>query len=54
MPLRGAIPRDARLARTGYRFLEHSPYLVFYKVRGRAVVVCRVLHGRRAWWTLLR
>jgi plasmid stabilization system protein ParE len=52
-PLRGALPRDDRLRRLGYRFIQRAPYLVFYKMRGRTVRVHRVLHGKRAWALLL-
>jgi toxin ParE1/3/4 len=48
-PQRGAVPRDARLRRAGYRYLAHGDYLIFYKVLSREVRVYRVLHGARRY-----
>lgn len=53
MPERGAVPRDAVLARQGFRFLTHGRYLIFYKVLLRHVRVYRILHGQRAYRGLL-
>lgn len=50
---RGARPRDTVLRAAGYRFLVHTPYLIFYKVAGRTVRVYRVLHTRRAYRDIL-
>jgi plasmid stabilization system protein ParE len=36
-PQRGAVPRDARLRRAGYRYLAHGDYLVFCRVLSRKV-----------------
>ena len=44
---RGAVPRDARLRRAGYRYLRSGEYLIFYKVLATQVRVYRVVHGRR-------
>jgi plasmid stabilization system protein ParE len=52
-PRRGAVPRDDRLRKLGYRFLQRAPYLVFYKIGRQVVRVHRVLHGRRSWGRLL-
>jgi toxin ParE1/3/4 len=52
-PERGARPRDEVLRRQGYRFLVHGRYLIFYKVFPRHVRVYRVLHGHRAYRSLL-
>ena len=52
-PSSGAIPRDLRLRRVGYRFLVEGDYLIFYKVRGRQARVYRIVHGRRQYAPLL-
>lgn len=52
-PNSGAIPRDPRLRRAGYRFLVEGDYLIFYKVRGRQARVYRIVHGRRQYAPLL-
>jgi toxin ParE1/3/4 len=46
-PYLGKMPDDVRLAGLGYRLLVIENYLVFYKVRGKTVVVHRILHGAR-------
>ena len=50
---RGAVPRDSRLRRAGYRYLSHSDYLIFYKTLARQVRVYRVLHGAQQYAHLL-
>jgi toxin ParE1/3/4 len=50
---RGAIPRDPFVRGSGYRFLVHAPYLVFYKVTRRQVRVYRVIHHKMAYGHLL-
>ncbi len=35
------------LVAQGYRFAVVHPYLMFYRVTGNAVVIHRILHGRR-------
>jgi toxin ParE1/3/4 len=50
---RGSIPRDPTLRASGYRFLVHGSYLIFYKVLRRHVRVYRVLRGNRAYRGLL-
>lgn len=46
---RGSKPKDDRLRALGYRYLVHTPYLIFYKILPRQVRVYRVLHGRRKY-----
>lgn len=46
-PFLGKVPADAKLARMGYRVLVVGDYLVFYKVRGKTVLVYRIIHGAR-------
>ena len=50
---RGALPRDLRLRRAGYRYVVHGDYLIFYKVLPSQVRVYRVIHGRRRYARLL-
>ncbi len=52
-PERGQIPRDAVLKASGYRYLRHGEYLVFYKVLRSQVRVYRVVHGRRRYEDIL-
>ncbi|MDE0029356.1 MAG: type II toxin-antitoxin system RelE/ParE family toxin [Deltaproteobacteria bacterium] len=52
-PERGRIPRDAVLKASGYRYLRHGEYLVFYKVLRSQVRVYRVVHGRRRYEDIL-
>ncbi|MFQ5665311.1 MAG: type II toxin-antitoxin system RelE/ParE family toxin [Candidatus Binatia bacterium] len=52
-PDRGAVPRDARLRRMGYRYLVHGEYLIFYKVLRSHVRIYRVVHGRRQYKAVL-
>ena len=52
-PCRGAVPRDTRLRRAGYRYLAHAEYLILYKVLTRQVRIYRVLHGARQYAHLL-
>lgn len=46
-PHLGKIPSDERLTGLGYRILVIENYLVFYKIRGKSVLVYRILHGAR-------
>jgi len=48
-PESGVVPRDAALARMGYRVLVVSSFLVFYTVEEHVVEVHRVIHGRRRY-----
>lgn len=53
LPQRGAVPRDGRLRRAGYRYITHGDYLIFYKNLPGQVRVYRILHGRRQYTHLL-
>lgn len=46
-PFLGRIPNDERPAGLGYRVLVVDNYLALYKVKGRTVLVHRVIHGAR-------
>ena len=46
-PFVGRILHNAKLTALGYRVLVIDNYLVFYKVKGNAVLVHRILHGAR-------
>lgn len=46
-PFVGRLPHNPKLTALGYRVLVIDNYLVFYKVRGNAVLVHRILHGAR-------
>lgn len=52
-PYLGKVPNDEQLATMGYRVLVIENYLVFYKIRGRTVLVHRILHGARDLPSLL-
>jgi plasmid stabilization system protein ParE len=52
-PYLGKFPHDERLAALGYRVLVIDNYLVFYKVRGKTVLVHCILHGARDLPSLL-
>src|SRR5690349_6677780 len=52
-PESGPRLRDELLRERGFRFLGSDGYLVFYKIIGKQVRVYRVLHGRRAYESLL-
>jgi plasmid stabilization system protein ParE len=52
-PLAGPAPRDDRLRRKGYRFIQQGEYLIFYKASPRQVTVYRVLHGKRQYSNIL-
>jgi len=44
-PKRGRLVPDRKMAGTGYRVLGIKPYIAFYRIVGRNVFICRVLHG---------
>ena len=46
-PFLGKVTGDTKLARMGYRVLVVKEYLMFYKVRGKTVLVYRIIHGAR-------
>ncbi len=48
-PESGAVPRDAALARMGYRVLVVSSFLIFSTIEEETVEVHRVIHGRRRY-----
>ena len=52
-PFVGRVPHNPKLTALGYRVLVIDNYLVFYKVKGNAVLVHRVLHGARDLLRLL-
>ncbi len=52
-PLLGRMPKEADLARQGYRYIVVDTYLVFYTVEPKLVLVHRVLHGARDYQSLL-
>ncbi|MEW6247106.1 MAG: type II toxin-antitoxin system RelE/ParE family toxin [Nitrospirota bacterium] len=52
-PYLGKIPNDERLAALGYRVLVIENYLVFYKIKGKTLLVHRILHGTRDLPSLL-
>ncbi|MGQ0694239.1 MAG: type II toxin-antitoxin system RelE/ParE family toxin [Nitrospiraceae bacterium] len=52
-PFLGRVPSDTKLARMGYRVLVVGDYLIFYKVRGKTVLVYRIIHGAREILPLL-
>lgn len=52
-PLLGRAPNDPTIARLGYRVLVIDNYLAFYKVKGKTVLIHRVLHGARDFVRLL-
>ncbi len=52
-PGSGAVPRDAALARMGYRVIVVSSFLVFYTMEEEVFEIHRVVHGRRRYAHLL-
>ncbi len=52
-PELGKLPEDTELLHLGYRFLVSGSYLIFYKIEGRVVLVCRILHAARDYRLLL-
>ena len=44
-PKRGRLVPDKKMAAAGYRMLGIKPYIAFYRVIGRNVLIYRVLHG---------
>ncbi len=52
-PYFGAIPKNERLEKLGYRVLIMQQYLVFYVVKDFVIEIRRILHGRRRYDFLL-
>jgi addiction module RelE/StbE family toxin len=52
-PLIGAIPKDKRLQRLGYRMVVIGNYLAFYVVKKDVVQIRRVIHSSRNYQRLL-
>ena len=52
-PFSGVIPRDATLAKKGYRMLVVGNFLVFYTADEQTVQIMRVVYGRRNYQSLL-
>ena len=52
-PFLGAVPKDERLHRLGYRMVVVGKYLVFYVIKNEIVQIRRVLHGSRQYQFLL-
>ncbi len=48
-PNMGSILSDEEynLVSGGYRFIVIQPYLVFYRIIDRTIIIHRILHGRR-------
>jgi plasmid stabilization system protein ParE len=54
-PQRNPLVRDERLALLGYRWTKAKSYMIFYTIdeTAKAVLITRVLYGRRHWAKLL-
>lgn len=48
-PNKGSVLSDEEytLVNSGYRFIVIHPYLIFYRTIGNAIIIHRILHGRR-------
>jgi len=44
-PKRGRLVPDKKIAASGYRMLGVKPYIAFYRIVDRNVLIYRVLHG---------
>jgi len=44
-PKRGRLIPEAKMRRAGYRMLPIKPYIAFYRIIGRHVIIYRVIHG---------
>lgn len=55
-PESGAVPRDRVLKSSGYRFLVHGDYLLFYlyKKEENAAYVMAVFHGKRDYFRVMK
>ena len=52
-PYLGKIPNEFELARSGYRYLIHSNYIIFYKIENEVVLIYRIIHGARDYKKIL-
>jgi addiction module RelE/StbE family toxin len=52
-PFAGKVPDDDELRKRNYRMLIVGKYLVFYKVKEKAVEIYRIIHGARDYKHLL-
>ena len=52
-PYLGKVPVDYSLAAMGYRTIVIEDYLVFYKIKGKTVLIHRIVHGARDLGSLL-
>lgn len=46
-PRSGLVPRDPHLRRRNYRVLVIGNYLAFYRFERGAIVIYRIVHGKR-------
>jgi len=53
-PYLGKVPHEEKLIKLGYRVLVVENYLIFYKVKGKTVLIHRVIHGARDLINLLK
>ncbi len=55
-PESGAVPRDRVLKSSGYRFLVHGDYLLFYlyKKEEQAAYVMAVFNGKRDYFRVMK
>jgi addiction module RelE/StbE family toxin len=52
-PFAGKVPDDDELRKRNYRMLIIGKYLVFYKIKEKAVEIHRIIHGARNYKHLL-
>lgn len=52
-PFAGKVPDDDELRKRDYRMLIVGKYLVFYKIKEKAVEIHRIIHGARDYKHLL-
>jgi addiction module RelE/StbE family toxin len=52
-PFAGKVPDDDELRKRNYRMLIVGKYLVFYKIKEKAVEIHRIIHGARDYKHLL-
>jgi len=49
----GRVPGDEELMRVGYHYLIVLGYLVFHTIRGKTILIHRIVHGARNYNDLL-